>query len=85
MDCYNIMAVVISHRSKNAPDFQKVLTKYGCIVKMRLGLHEAGDVCSENGLIILQLAGSKDEISGFQKELNDLEGITSKVMEICAQ
>ncbi|WP_409372115.1 hypothetical protein [Pseudobacteroides cellulosolvens] len=74
------MAIVISHRSKNAPDVQKVLTKFGCMIKVRLGLHEAGNVCSEEGLIVLQLAGDSSEIKNFQEELNAIEGVRANTM-----
>jgi len=77
---YNIMAVVIGHRSKNAPEVQKVLTKFGCMIKVRLGLHEAGNVCSEEGLVILQLAGDSSEIKNFQEELNAIEGVRANTM-----
>ncbi len=82
MDNYNIMAIVISHRSKNAPDVQKVLTKFGCMIKVRLGLHEAGNVCSEEGLIVLQLVGEGSEIKSFQEELNALEGVRANTMVV---
>ena len=55
MSCYNIMALLINHRSKKAIQVQEVLTKYGCLIKMRLGLHEAGNVCAEDGLVIPRL------------------------------
>lgn len=79
---YNVMAVVVSYRSKNSSEIQKVFTKFGCLIKVRLGLHEAGDVCSEEGLIILQLAGEKAEIEEFREELNAIEGIRAKSMEV---
>ncbi|NLD47243.1 MAG: hypothetical protein GX660_08590 [Clostridiaceae bacterium] len=79
---YNIMAVVINHRSNKAPEFQEVLTKHGCLIKMRLGLHEAGNVCSEEGLILLQLAGNKDEIKVLEDELNSMNGIKAKTLSI---
>ena len=82
MSCYNVMAVLVNHRSKKAPEMQEVLTKHGCIIKVRLGLHEAGDACSEEGLIILQLCGSKEAIKALEEELNGLEGIKARNMEI---
>ena len=85
MACYNIMAVIINHRSKNAVKFQEALTKHGCKIKMRLGLHEAGDVCSEEGLIILQLAGSNEEIDALQADLNSIEGIKASNLNICSE
>lgn len=84
MACYNIMTILVNHRSKNTNELQKVLTKYGCMVKVRLGLHEAENVCSEEGLIILQLNGSNGEIEEFKKELNSLEGILAKSVEMCS-
>jgi metal-responsive CopG/Arc/MetJ family transcriptional regulator len=82
MSTYNIMAIVINRRSKNAVEVQNLLTKYGCIIKMRLGLHEAGNVCSEEGLVLLQLAGDSEDIENFEKELNNMDGVRTKLMEI---
>lgn len=82
MNEYNIMAVLINHRSKKAPTVQEVFTKHGCSIRMRLGLHEAGDVCSEEGLVLLQLAGEKDDIKALEDELNGIEGVKAKTMSI---
>lgn len=82
MSSYNIMAVLINHRSKKAPDVQEVLTKHGCIIKMRLGLHETGDVCSEEGLVILQVRGEEDEINALEADLNLVEGVKAKTISI---
>ena len=79
---YNVMAVVINNRILNAPNVQEVFTKHGCLVKLRLGLHEAGNLCSEEGLVILQLTGEKNQIASFEKELNSIEGIEAKLIEI---
>lgn len=79
---YNVMAVVVSHRTRNSSEVQKVFTKYGCLIKARLGLHEAGNVCSEEGLIILELAGEKDEIEAFGQDLGGIEGVRARNMEI---
>lgn len=82
MNEYNIMAVLINHRSKKAPTVQEVFTKHGCSIKMRLGLHEAGDVCSEEGLVLLQLTGDKAEVKALEDDLNDIEGVKAKTMSI---
>ncbi|HHY03801.1 MAG TPA: ribose-5-phosphate isomerase A [Thermoanaerobacterales bacterium] len=83
MACYNIMAVLVNHRSKNASDVQETLTKHGCNIKMRLGLHEAENVCSEEGLIILQLSDEK-EAKVLEKELNEIPGVNAKTIELCS-
>ncbi len=84
MACYNIVGILVNHRTQKAEEVQKILTKYGCLIKMRLGLHEAGNVCSEEGLIMLQLCGQKEEVSKFVAELNEIKGVTAKLMEICS-
>ena len=85
MACYNIMAVLINHRSKKAAEVQSTLTRHGCSIKMRLGLHEAGDVCSEEGLVILQVCGEDDEIKALEEDLNSIEGVTAKTISICSE
>ena len=82
MELFKIMIVKVDARVQKAPEMQEVITKYGCGIKVRLGLHEAGDVCSNQGLIILQLAGEDAENTAFAKELNDIEGIKAKLVEI---
>lgn len=79
---FNVMAVSINHRSQKATGLQGVLTKHGCIIKMRLGLHEAGNVCSEEGLVILQLDGSDDEIKALEVDLNSVEGLKAKTINL---
>ena len=84
MACYNVMTILISNRRKNATELQKVLTKSGCIIKTRLGLHEAGELCSEEGLIILQLIGSSENITLLERELNALDGVKAMNTELCS-
>ena len=78
---HKIMAIAVDYISENADKLQKTLTLHGCKVKARIGLHEAGDVCSEEGLIILQLVPQED-IDALLKDLNNIEGIRAKYLEI---
>lgn len=84
MACHNIMAVLINHRTSKAPKVQEVLTKHGCKIKMRLGLHETDNVCSEEGLVILQLDGSSEEIKELENDLNGMEGVKASTITICS-
>lgn len=80
---YTIMALKINQRVQKAVDVQNLLTKYGCVIKVRLGLHEAtGDACSNEGLILLQLSEDTEEVRRFQQELSKIEGVTQKTIEI---
>lgn len=82
MAAVTIMAIKLSKRRNEAVPVQETLTKYGCLIKMRLGIHEAGDACSEEGIILLQLTGSKKEINGFTGELKKKCKVQVKVMEV---
>jgi hypothetical protein len=78
-----IMAITIDPRSIHAPQVQTVLTKHGCIIKTRLGLHEvSSDSCSEVGLIILHIQSDLDKIKALEKELLDVEGVKVKYMSL---
>lgn len=78
----NFMIIKISKRTAKAPEVQSVLTRFGCSIKVRLGLHEAGDVCSDEGILFLQLAGEKDEMKELEKTLKKMEGVQAKLVEL---
>ncbi len=77
-----IMAIRTDQRRENAEALQKVLTAFGCNIKLRLGLHEAGNVCSESGLILLVLTEPKEEILKLEEALKKVEGLQYKTMEV---
>lgn len=78
-----IMAITLEPRTDHAPGLQEVLTKHGCIIKMRLGLHETSDgKCSERGLILLQLCGNNDEVDALKSDLLSVEGVKLNTMTI---
>ncbi len=76
-----ILGVKITDRKKEAGDVQGVLTKYGCSIKTRLGLHEVTrDNCSTSGLIILELTGNISDMENLEKELIAIEGTQTQKM-----
>lgn len=79
MEC-NIMIVKIGERRKKSPEVQEVLSKFGCSIKTRLGLHEAGSVCSEEGVLVLQLTGDKGEMLALERALSELKSVTAKMV-----
>jgi ribose 5-phosphate isomerase len=76
----NIMAVKIGARREESPKVQEVLSRFGCSIKMRLGLHEAGEVCSEEGVLILQLTGDTSELKKLEAALNELPSVQAKMI-----
>ena len=83
MSCYYLIGVRMDNRVANALNFQEVLTKNGCKIRARLGLHEVSDqVCANDGLIVLQPCGEKVEVEQLVQDLNGLEGITAKLIDL---
>lgn len=71
-----ILGILITNREKEAGNVQRLLTKFGCSIKTRLGLHEiATDLCSPCGLILLELLGDTAEMDKLEKELSALGGV----------
>lgn len=76
-----IMGIQIGDREADAVKVQELLTKHGCIIKTRLGLHEAGNLCSSKGLVILEFISGKDEeVETLKKELSAIEDISVDTM-----
>ncbi|NLB81726.1 MAG: hypothetical protein GX800_09005 [Clostridiaceae bacterium] len=83
MSCYYVIGVRMDNRVDNALKFQETLTKNGCIIKTRLGLHEVSETaCANDGLILLQPCGEKEEIEQLVKDLNGLDGIRAKLIDL---
>lgn len=77
-----IMGIQITDREENAKRVQELLTEHGCSIKTRLGLHEAVNVCSTAGLIIVEFVpGKEEDIVALEKELATLEGVKVQKME----
>lgn len=82
-DCNHIVAVVQECRSETATKVQEVLTRYGCFIRVRLGLHDAAlDQCSERGLILLQVCGDRAQVDEMARELSAIPQVKVKTMEL---
>lgn len=83
-DPHIILGVHVTDRVKHIVGkggVQPVLTEYGCYIKTRLGLHEVGkDVCSPNGLLILELVGDVNKCKELEQKLSAIEGISVQKM-----
>lgn len=76
-----ILGVMVTDRVNEAFRVQDVLTKFGCTIKTRLGLHETSDeYCSSNGLILLELTGDQQEFVKLENALLSIEGVQVKKM-----
>jgi metal-responsive CopG/Arc/MetJ family transcriptional regulator len=78
-----IMGLAVESRSRKAPKLQEVLTRHGCIIKTRLGLHEvAEDNCSQEGIIVLMLSGNAEEIEELKNDIGEIEGVRYNIMTV---
>ncbi len=78
-----LMIVLVDTRKEEAPQVQKILTTWGCLIKTRLGIHDGVlENCSNTGLIILELVGEKEKQVQLAERLNVLPGVKAKIVDI---
>lgn len=76
-----ILGIHISDRVKEAGLIQPILTKFGCIIRTRLGLHDVAEgISSPTGMILLELYGDQKEYLKLENELLKIEGLEVKKM-----
>ncbi|MFW6000904.1 MAG: hypothetical protein ACOCQE_00920 [Halanaerobium sp.] len=76
-----IMAILVDKRTDAAPEVQKVLTEHGCVINNRLGIHESSS-CADEGMIILDITVSDDEVDQLENELKSINGVKVKSMKL---
>jgi len=77
--CY-IMVIKVGRLGEDSIKVQSLLTEFGCSIKTRIGMHEAGDKCGTDGLIVLNLTGDKGEMEKLDKALNELSSVKAKIV-----
>ncbi len=76
-----IIGIKISNRLESAISVQEILTKYGCAIKTRIGLHEEiNGQCSQKGLILLEITDNR-QASLLSNELCDIDDIEIRQMQ----
>ena len=80
---YKVIMIKIDHRSTEAGKVQQILTEYGCNIKVRLGLHEVTkEYCANDGLIILEVEGSQEELNAITDSLNKVDYVQARLVEM---
>ncbi|MGM0376182.1 MAG: hypothetical protein ACQEQ0_05370 [Bacteroidota bacterium] len=78
----HIIGIRVEDRYDEAQEVQKVLTRYGCSIKTRLGLHKAGDDnCGQSGIILLQLIPDEENVPNLLDALSKIDGVEVKEMQ----
>ncbi len=77
----HIIGIRVEDRYDEAQEVQKVLTRYGCSILTRLGLHQTKNTqCGQSGLIILQLIPDDEEARLLINALSKIDGVEVKEM-----
>ena len=80
-----VFGILLNQRNDMAPRFQEIVTKYGCNIKTRIGLHNVSEnVCSASGIILLETIGKESEITSLENNLRTLEGAEIQKMVFSA-
>jgi len=80
---YTIAVVKIGNREGSALAVQKVLTENGCLIKVRLGLHDMPtDACSPLGVVIMQLVGKTVECKAMVDALNAIPEVVARLVKV---
>ena len=83
MGCYYVIGLRVDHRRANAAGLQETLTRYGCNIRLRVGLHAADEGrCADDGVIVLQVNGGRDEADRLMAALEATPGVTAKLMDL---
>jgi hypothetical protein len=76
-----ILGVMINDPAKGADKIQSILTKYGCVIRTRLGMHDIDEeYASDTGLMLLELIGDMHECLRLENELFAIDGVEVQKM-----
>ncbi len=79
----SIILIYLNHRNEAAVQVQKILSAWGCLIKVRLGIHDGVlDECTETGLIFLEVVGEKEKLQELTRKLNLVKGVDAKLIEM---
>jgi len=80
-----VLGILLRKRNITATAFQEILSKHGCNIKTRIGIHSASNnVCSPDGVILLDVIGEEADIQALESDLRKIDGadIQKMVFEV---
>ena len=79
---WNVMVIKVGRIGEDSSKVQSLLNEFNCSIRTRVGLHEAGDVCGTEGVIILHLTGDKGDMEDLEKALNALPSVKAQMVSL---
>ncbi len=59
----SIIGISVNNRAAESQQLQEILTKYGCYIKTRIGLHDMGEYkCLNYGIVLIEVIDKINEI-----------------------
>ncbi len=81
MQKHVIVGIHITDRLTHAVKVQEIFTRFGSLIKTRLGLHEVGTrTSSPNGVVLLELLDKDAEVKKFVSAMRKIEGVEVKTI-----
>ncbi|HPE33980.1 MAG: hypothetical protein EOM06_04105 [Sphingobacteriia bacterium] len=77
MNEIKILGLYVSSKIKDKAKLQNVLTKYGNVIRTRIGLNQEN---AAPGIILLELFGDQEQINYFERALTGIEGLEIQSM-----
>jgi len=76
-----VLGILIGSEVSDIVSFQQLLTKYGNVIRTRLGLHENHyEAPKIKGLLLLEMVGDSVEIAAFEQSVQQISGIQVQKM-----
>ena len=69
-----IIGIKLKDKNSNSLELQKILTDYNCDIKLRIGINNSSFICSNYGIILLQI-DSLDSAIKIENALINISGI----------
>ncbi|MCD7779368.1 MAG: hypothetical protein LUH05_01695 [Candidatus Gastranaerophilales bacterium] len=74
-----IIGIKLPDKKSNAVEFQRILTEFNCIIKMRLGINNSSIFCASEGIVLLQIDNNESSVK-LEKALLEISGIEMQRM-----
>lgn len=76
-----ILGIYVNRANDDTSQLQEILTRYGCSIRTRLGLHDTDEeYYDDRGLIILELFGDPEESVRLENELLGIDFVEVQKM-----
>ena len=77
-----IIGIKLTNRTETSAEFQTVISRYGCAIKTRIGLHSTcHNVCANFGIILLEVLDDSVVVQ-LKKDLTELDGTIVNSMSL---